>query len=280
MHKIYNGNRKGFLLTFPGYPVKRREGEILTSVYRKLTHNGQYLNNGSNHSGATKRGIIRTLCSRALDICNKPDDLKLELNNIKNDLHQNGYPEKLIDKTFNSLRDHRIRHTDSKTNQSSGFLTIPYVKGISERIRKIARNYNIKTAFKSNNTLRSLLTKTKPEESDLNKECVYQVPCECGESYVGETKRPLAVRIKEHQKHTRLGETTRSGIAEHVWTNQHRIKWSETKVLYKEQHWRKRKFVETAFIENNTGIFSNASVEIANIWKPVINTEPRLKLRC
>ena len=40
-----------------------------------------------------------------------------------------------------------------------------------------------------------------------------------GESYVGETKRPLAVRIKEHQKHTRLGETTRSGIAEHVWTS-------------------------------------------------------------
>ena len=28
--------------------------------------------------------------------------------------------------------------------------------------------------------------------------CVYQILCECGESYVGETGRPLHIRIKEH----------------------------------------------------------------------------------
>jgi predicted GIY-YIG superfamily endonuclease/uncharacterized protein (UPF0335 family) len=268
---------KDSCLPFLDVLVKRTNEGIKTTVYRKPTHTGQYLNHGSNHSAATKQGIIGTLYNRATQICNNPEDLNIEIKHMKQDLQRNGYPEKLIDKTI-ARKKNQQRQTHSQTDESSGYLTIPYVKGVSEKIRRIAKRYSVKTAFKSTKTLRSLLTKTKPENADPKKECVYQVQCECGSSYIGETKRPLEVRIKEHFKCTQLGDTAKSGIAEHVWTNQHRMKWSDAKVLHKEEHWLKRKFIEAAYITQNNHVFSNPSIDIPNIWKPVLAQDRHLKI--
>ena len=55
-----------------------------------------------------------------------------------------------------------------------------YVAGVSERIRRVCRDFNIRAVFKSGPTLRSLLTKVKdplPREKQAN--IVYEVPCTC-----------------------------------------------------------------------------------------------------
>ena len=60
-------------------------------------------------------------------------------------------------------------------------LVLPYVKGISKKIRLVCRPLNIKTAFRSSLTLRSLSTHVKaPTPSGEQKYVVYRVPCECG----------------------------------------------------------------------------------------------------
>ena len=97
--------------------------------------------------------------------------------------------------------------------------------------------------------------------------------------YIGETKRPLDVRIKEHRTHTQKGETSRSGIADHAWENQHQIQWSEAQIIHNEQHWKKRKFIEAAYIKNNTGVFSKPSVEIPNLWQPLLTTVKSLQVQ-
>jgi hypothetical protein len=76
---------------------------------------------------------------------------------------------------------------------------IPYVKGVSEKFKQIGNQYNIRTIFKTKHTLRSSLMKTRPER-DMQQmaQCVYNIPCEGGRSYVSETGRPLAVRLHEH----------------------------------------------------------------------------------
>lgn len=264
-------------LPFLDVLVKRQNGHIQTSVYRKPTHTGQYLHQQSNHSAATKEGIIRTLYNRAASICNSEELLQAEVDNLIRDLQQNGYSEKLIrdtitkykNKTFSQTKDNQQNHT---------FMTLPYIKGISEKIRRIAKDYNIKVAFRSDKTLRSLLTKTKPE-NNLHKNCIYQIPCECGEVYIGETKRPLDIRVKEHKTHTERGETSRSGIAEHSWSKEHRVRWSEASVVHTESHWKKRKFKEAAFIQTNSNNFSKPSVDIPNLWRPLLNRDKSLKLR-
>lgn len=60
---------------------------------------------------------------------------------------------------------------------------------------------------------------------------VYQVPCSCGRVYIGETKRALETRIKEHKAATRRGELEKSAIAEHALNHHHQVGWDEFKVL-------------------------------------------------
>ena len=60
---------------------------------------------------------------------------------------------------------------------------------------------------------------------------VYSIPCSCGLEYIGETKRALETRICEHQAAVRRGETEKSAIADHAWTNQHNLKWENTTII-------------------------------------------------
>ena len=60
---------------------------------------------------------------------------------------------------------------------------------------------------------------------------VYEVPCTCGKVYIGETKRRLETRLKEHKDACTRCFTDKSAIAEHAWANDHPINWAETKIL-------------------------------------------------
>ena len=59
----------------------------------------------------------------------------------------------------------------------------------------------------------------------------YQIPCQCGKVYVGETQRRLETRIKEHRDACNKGDTWKSAIAEHQWDQQHQVDWDATRVL-------------------------------------------------
>ena len=70
---------------------------------------------------------------------------------------------------------------------------LAYVSGVSEWIRKACEKFDLRIVFKSGPTLHSLLTKVKgpllPKEKLAG--VVYQIPCQCGKVYVGETQRHL-----------------------------------------------------------------------------------------
>lgn len=92
--------------------------------------------------------------------------------------------------------------------------------------------YDVKTIFCSSHTLGHSLVRVKDGLQDGQRSMVvYQVPCSCGKVYVGETKRALAIRIKEHQDAVRLQHTSKSAIVEHAWELGHRINWEGDKIL-------------------------------------------------
>jgi hypothetical protein len=69
-----------------------------------------------------------------------------------------------------------------------GSVYIAYVKGVSEKFKRIGNPYNIRTIIKTKHTHRSSLMKTRPERDLLQTaQCIYNIPCECGISYIGET---------------------------------------------------------------------------------------------
>jgi hypothetical protein len=71
-------------------------------------------------------------------------------------------------------------------------ISIPYIRGISEKFKRTGERFNLKTLFKTKYTLGNFLRKTKPNNDTLDKaQCTYRIPCECGREYIGETGRPF-----------------------------------------------------------------------------------------
>jgi hypothetical protein len=256
-------------LAFLDVNVVKSSNALKTEVYRKKTHTGRYLNYKSNHCESVKESVAYSLFDRAKSVCSDKVTLDTELNKITQELQNNGYPAKVISKCKKNRETKANSNVD--LNKPAAFISIPYVPKLSEKIRRVARKYNIKTAFKSSNTLRQQLTKVKPKnEEQASKNCVYSIKCECEGEYIGETKRPLKVRIKEHQRNTKNGETVKSKLANHAWENNHKFNWEEAKIIHHEAHYYKRKFIEGALIKLHENPISQSSIEIRPLWTPLI----------
>jgi hypothetical protein len=119
------------------------------------------------------------------------------------------------------------------------------VKGVPEKFKLIGNHYNIRKIFQTRHTLRSTLMKTRPER-DLQQtaQCVYSSPCECGRSYIAETGRPLAVRLREHRHNLQQGLLEHSEVAQHAYEEGHRVGWDDARVLEIESDTRNRKYKE------------------------------------
>ena len=80
----------------------------------------------------------------------------------------------------------------------------------------MAFHFNVWVVYRSGPTLRSLLTKVKdPLPVSKLSNVVYEIPCECRKVYIGETKRRLETRIKEHKVACERGQTEKLAVAEH-----------------------------------------------------------------
>ena len=110
---------------------------------------------------------------------------------------------------------------------------LPYVAGMSEWIRRVCKDFNIRAVFRSGPTLCSLLTKVKdpPPYGEASKYIVDEVLCTCGKVYIGKIRHQLKTRLKEHKDTCIKGFTDKSPIAEHVWTENHHIRWDDTRIL-------------------------------------------------
>ena len=256
-------------LPFLDVEVHRSESSLGTSVYRKPTNTGRYLNFHSHHPDYIKKGIVSCLQHRARTICADPKIQREELEDITTTFERNDYPRSFVNKRK------RNTATDGEEQEPITTASLPYCRGVSEKLRRICAKYNIRTVFNSETTLRRSLTRVKPPvPKDKTKNCIYNIPCSCGRSYTGETGRPISVRLQEHRRATEKGETNKSGVAEHVWANgNHCPEWDRTTIVHIEPHWKKRKIKEAAFMAlADVKPLSQPSLDISPIWLPLLRT--------
>jgi hypothetical protein len=86
-------------------------------------------------------------------------------------------------------------------------VNIPYVRGISEKFRCIGNHFNVRMIFKTKHTLHGTVMKTGPvRDAQQTKQCVYNIPCDCGRCDISKTSRPLEACIKEHKYNLTQGK--------------------------------------------------------------------------
>ena len=116
-----------------------------------------------------------------------------------------------------------------------------------------------------------------PKQTQESKNCMYNIPCECGKGYIGETSRPLHTRVNEHKRNTTNGEINKSKIVKLSWEQKHRFQWDKTTIISVEENSMIRKLKESAFIQCRDHVISQPSIDISPIWHPIIRPEIKRK---
>jgi len=118
-------------------------------MYGKPTHTDRYLQLHSHHSAQVKRGLVKCLFDRVRDIT-RGRELKQEMKHLEAVLQQNGYPA-----AARFIQDANRQKLPSENQEPPvSTMSIQYIEGLSEDIKRITRNFNIRTVFTPQRTLR------------------------------------------------------------------------------------------------------------------------------
>ena len=172
-------------------------GTISTKIYRKKTHTDQYLHFNSNHHAGQKLGIVSTLKKR-MEIITKEQDKVEEEEHIEKAFRSCGYPEWAVKRKNKEKKKSQLKEDD----QVVARVSIPYTKGLSEKISRQMRKHNIETIHKPTTTIKNILcSKAKDRLNPMDKPgALYYINCKAhGVDYVGETGRAVKERMYEHR---------------------------------------------------------------------------------
>ena len=135
---------------------------------------------------------------------------------------------------------------------------VPYVRGISESIRRLLEKVDVKVRMRPYRTLRQILVRPKdPVPAEEKTGVVYRIPCrDCPQAYIGQTGQTLTCRLKEHKRATERGNIDVSAVAEHAWVNNHRVNWEAAEVLEVKQEWYKRCMIESWHIRQEKNLLT------------------------
>ena len=220
------------------------DGSLCIEVYRKPTHTDQYLQFDSHHPLQHKLGVIRTLNHRAESVPTKKEGREKEQKHIKNALKTCGYPKWAFLKNRNKKR----TDTEHEREERRKNIVIPYIAGVSEKLKRIFGKHHIPVHFKPENTLRQKLVHPKdktPRHKQSN--VVYAVQCseECSDLYIGETKQQLHKRMAQHRRATSSGQD--SAVHLHLKDTGHSFEDSNVHVLAREERWFERGVKEAIY---------------------------------
>lgn len=266
---------------------RQDDGRLNVSWYRKPTASLRYLNFYSNHTITQKKNIVLMLDKR-LQAFSDATTFNTQRNEVRRILMSNDYPSYFIERYLGRrmqspdgedlvVRDDTVsvlNPTPDSLAPPKKYYKIPYVRGLSQRIKKILTTDNIEVVFYHTHTIGQLYSNTKPpiplqRQSNL----VYSIPCDCGAFYVGQTMQHLGERIQQHR--ASIGRllkgnlTQQTGITIHMATYPtHTLQFDRTRVIDRESNYHKRLIKEAIHItktRQRLNLQSDISDSVINI---------------
>ena len=140
--------------------------------------------------------------------------------------------DKIYRRTKVGAKCERALATKPSQPTTNGFVVLPYVRGVSERIGRVLKQQSLRVSFKPQRTINSLFPRPKQQdETDRPLSgIVYRInSSQCDFVYYGQTERALKTRISEHKKAVLMFDHN-SKLACHVLEHHHHMdfwkRWS------------------------------------------------------
>ncbi|CAG9569802.1 unnamed protein product [Danaus chrysippus] len=239
--------------------IRNPDNTLGHTVYRKPTHTDRYLNGKSHHHPVQLATVGKSLLQRAQHLCDA-DHLEAELQHVRRAL------------TINSLpvpRQHRKNQMKPPTVERQPAI-LPYVKGVTDRIGNILKKVSIKTIYKPHKKVSQFLRPIK-SNIPLQQAGVYKLDCDCGLSYIGQTKRSIGTRVREHISDVRNRRASKSAVCEHALDKPgHYIRFDKPQILAREDRYIPRLIREAIEIKKHPNFNREDGWNLSNTWDPLL----------
>jgi len=156
------------------------------------------------------------------------------------------------------------------------YKSIPYLnKNSNSKITKHLdkmTNENTKITQKPINKINQCILSNTKDKIDKSKtsNLIYNIPCnDCEKSYIGQTKQHLESRLKQHKASTKkqTKDNSDTALAKHTFDTKHTFNYDNTKILHRENNFKKRITLESLYIQKNINNAVNFKTDINNLNK-------------
>ena len=211
----------------------------------KDTNTGLYIPNSAYAPVRYKTSAIRALIFRAKRFSSSQRTYENCFSVIKDMFIANGYSNERIDEIKKEVDNFQKKSKDTKNI----YWRLPYIKNLENQTRKTVSSLNkllpvhnkIIVAYKTLKTSNLFPNKDRLKFT-LSSDVVYEFSCQlCSSSYIGETKRHLYTRIKEHM----WGIPSETEISKHV----HQANFEDFSIIYKTRY---TKIAESIALNHNS----------------------------
>ena len=181
------------------------------------------------------------------------------------------------------------KNDEEEQEKDRGTIVVPYVKGFSERFKKIDQNHKFRVAHTPGRKIRAMESLSQIPLGKKQKELVYRIPCGCGNAvYTGETWRSLETRQKIHKKNVektreavergnleevekRMGKED-GGVPRHDHECTEEFEWEKVEIVVRERDTNERRVreaIETTREKHHGRTTLNSYTPI-DPWKPTL----------
>jgi len=159
-------------LPFLDMKLKRVENRIQIGIYRKESHTLKYSTYNSNRPRNEQLGILKNMLFRAYNLCDPGPDREQEIQTLRYAFINQDYPPKDVEQTISNYQECEGNEENKQAENRSESIVVPYIRGISEKLRRDLAKQDVNVVFKKGKTLHSMIFNGKFKKKDGRKKNV------------------------------------------------------------------------------------------------------------
>ena len=213
-------NEENGFINFLDLRIERLQNSFRFEIYRKETDIGRYIDGMSDHSFNQKYASINYMIHRLISLQLDNEKYKKEENYIFGIAKANNLNLNHVRSIF--TKKHRIHQLDGITTHQGRNISqnkwskMTYIEGLSEKLGKILRNYQVNLAYKPHANIKDSFYMGKDRIESDKRSGIYKLNCKCGSEYIGQTKRFIKQRVNEHRYDITSKKENGTGFSHHV----------------------------------------------------------------